>query len=148
MDRTYCLAIVRANTLDWRDESWVEERKPPKNAVKTTIMIISCSIHKHEPLEGRIGQGEHQNQRRMIMHGTISSIWRTNVCVSGGIYRRKLVKLNLRMTRILDFTQNACSWRPLTSTGTTPLTRSPPFQNSTPHLSPFLLLSPLPSLCL
>ena len=46
--------------------------------------MMTCSKHKNEPLEGRIGQGE---RRRMIMHGTISSIWRTNVCVSGGIHR-------------------------------------------------------------
>jgi hypothetical protein len=28
-----------------------------------------------------------RKRRRMIMHDTISSIWRTNACVSGGIYR-------------------------------------------------------------
>jgi hypothetical protein len=39
------------------------------------------------------------------MHGTISSIWRTNACVSGGIYTnfigQQVFKPKLRMTRIL-----------------------------------------------
>ena len=51
-------------------------------------MVKTCSIHTKESFDGWIGQGEHSNRRRMIMHATNSSIWRTNVCVSGGIYRR------------------------------------------------------------
>ncbi len=79
--------------------------------------------------------GMEQNRWRMIMHGTISSIWRTNVCVSGGtsIYRpasfKTKVENDSNITRTSQptrsqpvecvelitccelVTQNACSWR-------------------------------------
>jgi hypothetical protein len=65
----------------------VEVRKNTKTLRKRPPMVTTCSKHKNEPLEGQIGQGGHHNRRRMMMHGSISTIWRTKVCVSGRIYR-------------------------------------------------------------
>ena len=45
-------------------------------------------------------QQQAKNDHAIIMNGTISSICRTNVCISG-IYRPQVYKIRMTMTRIL-----------------------------------------------
>ena len=72
---------------DGRTSHASSSQNPRKMLRKQSPKVMTRSKHEKRSFEGRIGRGEHRNQRRMIMHGTISSIYRTNFCVSGGIYR-------------------------------------------------------------
>ena len=88
---------------------WCE--KPRKTLRKRPPMVTTCSKHKNEPLEGQIRQGGHHNRRRMMMQGTISTIWRTNVCVSGRIYRPTSFKtIPENDSDITRTSQPALSW--------------------------------------
>ena len=72
---------------DGRTSHGSSRLNPRKMLRKQSPKVTTRLKHKKKSFEGRIGRGEHRNQRRMIMHGTISSICRTNFSVSGGIYR-------------------------------------------------------------
>jgi len=66
---------------DGRTSHASSSQNPRKMLRKQSPKVTTRSEHKRRSFEGRIGQGRHRKRRRMIMHGTISSICRTKVCV-------------------------------------------------------------------
>ncbi len=72
---------------EWRTSHGSRSENSLKPLRKRSQMVTTYSKHKNEPFQGRNMQERHRNRRGRNMRATILAIWRTRVCVSGGIYR-------------------------------------------------------------